>query len=135
MKTINEMVMTALTTVTQQPLLLPLYKTMIEVVVDTLPRGRVFENMLEKVFADVSVFLEQQQKAQELQQQQAALQQPQENPVLAIELQKNQLKAKELEVKEKLEQQRIDLENRQLAAETMIKAQKLELEAKGEVRR
>ena len=47
-KTINEMVMTALTTVTQQPLLLPLYKTMIEVVVDTLPRGRVFENMLEK---------------------------------------------------------------------------------------
>ncbi len=134
-KTINEMVMTALTTVTQQPLLLPLYKTMIEVVVDTLPRGRVFENMLEKVFADVSVFLEQQQKAQELQQQQAALQQPQENPVLAIELQKNQLKAKELEVKEKLEQQRIDLENRQLAAETMIKAQKLELEAKGEVRR
>lgn len=39
-KTINEMVTVALSTVSQQPLLLPLYKIMIDSVVDTLPRGR-----------------------------------------------------------------------------------------------
>lgn len=47
-KTINEMVTVALSTVSQQPLLLPLYKIMIDSVVDTLPRGRVFETVLEK---------------------------------------------------------------------------------------
>lgn len=100
---------------------------MIDSVVDTLPRGRVFETVLEKVFADVTAFLEQQQQAQQIQQQQMqqmqqqAAQQPQQNPMLALEMQKNALKAKELEIKEKLEQQRIDLENRQLDAETAIK--------------
>ena len=37
------------------------------------------------------------------------------------------------EIKEKLEQQRIDLENRQLDAETAIKVQKLDMEANGEL--
>ena len=60
-------------------------------------------------------------------------QQPQQNPMLALEMQKNALKAKELEIKEKLEQQRIDLENRQLDAETAIKVQKLDMEANGEL--
>ena len=73
-KTINEMVTVALSTVSQQPLLLPLYKIMIDSVVDTLPRGRVFETVLEKVFADVTAFLEQQQQAQQIQQQQTARQ-------------------------------------------------------------
>ena len=138
-KTINEMVTVALSTVSQQPLLLPLYKIMIDSVVDTLPRGRVFETVLEKVFADVTAFLEQQQQAQQIQQQQMqqmqqqAAQQPQQNPMLALEMQKNALKAKELEIKEKLEQQRIDLENRQLDAETAIKVQKLDMEANGEL--
>lgn len=136
-RTINDMITVALSTVTQQPLLLPLYKIMIDSVVDTLPRGRVFENVLEKVFADVTAFLDQQQKAQQLEQQrqQQAVQQPQQNPMLELERQKNALKAKELEIKEKIEQQRIDLENRQLEAETAVKVKKLDLEAQGEVKR
>ncbi len=134
-KIINETVTTALTTVSQQPLLLPLYKAMMAAVVDTLPRGRSFETVLDKVFADVSSFLEQQQKAQQIKQQQAASVPQQQNPVLKLEQEKNALKAKELAIKEKIEQQRIDLENRQLDAETAIKAQKLEMEAAGKIQK
>ncbi len=129
-KTINEMVTVALAAVGRQPLLLPLYKMMINSVVELLPRGQMFESVLEKVFADVAAFLERQQ-AQQMQQ--SAAQQP--HPSLALEIQKNALKAKELEIKEKLEQQRIDMENRQLDAETALKKQKLDMEENGELKK
>ena len=52
--TINTMIKEAFTTVSQQPLLLPLYRTMIEAVVASIPRARMFENVLEQTFNNIS---------------------------------------------------------------------------------
>ena len=131
-KTINQMVTTALSTVSQQPLLLPLYKMMIETIVDTLPHGRIFENTLEKVFSDISSFLEEQKKNQQQQQNTKAVQD--NNSLIKIEQEKNALKAKELDIKERLEQQQIDLEKRQFEVDTAIKIQKLRQDAQKEIK-
>ncbi len=129
-KVINEMITTAMSVVDAQPLLLPLYKLMIAAVVDTLPRGRSFETTMEKVFADIENFLNNQQKLKQQQALQQSKQQPQANPQIALEMQKNALKAKELDIKQKLEQQKIDLENRQLDIEAAIQSKKVAVQAK-----
>lgn len=54
-KVINEMINTALPAVSQQPLLLPLYRQMIGAVCGSLPKGRIFETVLEKVLDRKSV--------------------------------------------------------------------------------
>lgn len=129
-KTINEMITAAMSVVDSQPLLLPLYKLMIAAVVDTLPRGRSFETTMEKVFTDIENFLNNQQKLKQQQALQQSKQQPQTNPQIALEMQKNALKAKELDIKQKLEQQKIDLENRQLDIEAAIQSKKVSVQAK-----
>jgi len=144
--TINEMVSRAMTTVSQQPLLLPLYKTMIETVAGTLPKARIFDGVLEQVFTSITQelgntqaeqqqMLLQQQQQQQIQQQQLAQQQFQQqmmisqqqcnNAMVTAELQKNALKARELDIKEKLEQQKIDLSRKETEAEIWMKERQL----------
>ena len=129
-KVINEMITAAMSMVDAQILLLPLYKLMISAVVDTLPRGRTFETTMEKVFADIEVFLLNQQKAKQMQEQAKSMQPQPQNPQFTLEMQKNELKNKELDIKHKLEQQKIDLENRQLDIEAAINAKKVAVQAK-----
>ena len=128
-KIINEMVTAALTTVSRQPLLLPLYKMMMTAVVDTLPRGRIFENVMEKVFADVEDFLKKQEENEARKAEAAARAQPGENPAVELEREKNALKKRELEQKMQLEQQRVDLEKSKFATDTMLQMQKLRQQA------
>lgn len=125
-KSINEMIGVALSTVTQQPLLLPLYKEMIEAVVATLPKARSFESTLEKVFNDVSMEFENKRKLQEQQMQK----QPETDPKIMIEMQKNQLKEKELSIKEKIEMERIALDNKELDTQAAIKKEQFQTERK-----
>ena len=128
-KIINEMVTAALTTVSRQPLLLPLYKMMMTAVVDTLPRGRIFENVMEKVFVDVEDFLKKQEENEARKAEAAARAQPGENPAVELEREKNALKKRELEQKMQLEQQRVDLEKSKFATDTMLQMQKLRQQA------
>lgn len=51
---VNVMIKEAFTTVSQQPLLLPLYRTMIESVIVSMPRARMFENVLEQTFNNIA---------------------------------------------------------------------------------
>lgn len=142
--TINEMIGVAMSTVSQQPLLLPLYKAMIEAVANTLPKARVFEGVLEQVFAAVSqefndpqqdqqmqqqALMQQQMQQQQMQQQQQILQMQQQysSAMVTVEMQKNELKARELEMKEKLEQQRLELDKREMEADIRLKEQQIKL--------
>ena len=80
------MIATALPIVSQQPKLLPLYQQMASALCASLPKGRIFENVLEKVFADVAAeFAEPEAKEPN-----PALDIQKEK--LAIEHQKNQLR-------------------------------------------
>jgi len=117
-KLIHEMVSEALNTVGQQPLLLPLYKTMIEAVVGTLPKARCFESIMEKVFSDIAADLE---KAKQTP--------PETNLLVESERHKNALKVRELEFKERLEAEKLALKNKELEMNTMLK---LEAEKNGE---
>lgn len=60
-KSINEMIQIAFPVISQQPLLLPLYRQMIISITATLPSARQFENVLELAFAQIEKQLSQPQ--------------------------------------------------------------------------
>ena len=118
-KIINELITTALPVVSQQPLLLPLYHQMIGVICGSLPKGRIFETVLEKVFTDIAADLnrpEQPRKdmSTELQQQK-----------LDIEREKNHLKAKELDIKENTERTKLALTNKEMNLQNQLKVEEI----------
>ena len=125
--TINEMISTAFQTVSAQPLLLPLYRQMINAVVSTMPKARAFGGIIENVFSAVEKELmsPQPQKTPEpniaLQLEQQKLLQERE-----LEKEKNALKARELDLKEKIEQNKLYLSNKEMELQAQLKASQLE---------
>lgn len=118
-ESIGRMVREALTTVSQQPKLLPLYKSMVEAVTATMPRARCFETVLEKVFGSIE---------QELSSPPAP-RPAQPNPAVIIEMQKNALRDKELDIKAKTESDKIAFANKELEMKSDIKKRQTEVEA------
>lgn len=118
-KVINEMINTALPVVSQQPLLLPLYRQMISAVCGSLPKGRVFESVLEKVFNDISAELNrpeppQKDPAQEIQEQK-----------LEIEREKNRLKSRELDIKANAEKAKLELTDKEMNLQNKLKSEEI----------
>lgn len=118
-KVINEMINTALPAVSQQPLLLPLYRQMIGAVCGSLPKGRIFETVLEKVFNDITADLNrpeppQQDPAQEIQRQK-----------LEIEREKNRLKARELDIKANAEKAKLELTDKEMNLQNKLKTEEI----------
>ena len=118
-KVINEMINTALPAVSQQPLLLPLYRQMIGAVCGSLPKGRIFETVLEKVFNDIAADLNrpeppQQDPAQEIQRQK-----------LEIEREKNRLKARELDIKANAEKAKLELMDKEMNLQNKLKTEEI----------
>lgn len=118
-KVINEMINTALPAVSQQPLLLPLYRQMIGAVCGSLPKGRIFETVLEKVFNDIAADLNrpeppQQDPAQEIQRQK-----------LEIEREKNRLKAHELDIKANAEKAKLELTDKEMNLQNKLKTEEI----------
>lgn len=118
-KVINEMINTALTVVSQQPLLLPLYRQMIGAVCGSLPKGRVFESVLEKVFNDISAELNQPEPpqkdpSQEIQEQK-----------LEIEREKNRLKSRELDIKANAEKAKLELTDKEMNLQNKLKSEEI----------
>lgn len=104
--TVNTMIKEAFALVSSQPLLLPLYRSMIESVIATMPRARQFESVLEQTFNNISKDL--QDKPQ-----------PSENNLegnlAQAQQEKNNLKQRELDIKafsemEKAHHNRAELE-------------------------
>ena len=100
------MIKEAFALVSSQPLLLPLYRSMIESVIATMPRARQFESVLEQTFNNISKDL--QDKPQ-----------PSENNLecnlAQAQQEKNNLKQRELDIKafsemEKAHHNRAELE-------------------------
>jgi hypothetical protein len=123
-KSLNELIASALPTVSQQPLLLPLYRSMIESFCASLPRARPFEAVIEKVFTAVEADLNKKEPAQPNPQ----LQMEQER--LMIEKEKNQLKSKELEIKSQNEQAKNALTAQEMKFQAGLKIQQLADERK-----
>lgn len=123
-QSLNELIGAALPNVSQQPLLLPLYRSMIEAVCAALPKARPFEAVIEKVFTDVQAELSQPDAPQPDQQQEI------EQEKLAIEKEKNQLKARELDIKEKSEEAKVLLTEQEMKLQTGLKVQQLADERK-----
>ena len=121
---LNELIGTALPNVSQQPLLLPLYRGMIEAVCSALPKARPFEAVIEKVFADVADDLSRPdapQPNQELQIKQARVE---------VEKEKNRLRNRELDIKERNESAKLQLTEKEMNLQTGLKVQQLADERK-----
>ena len=128
-ESINTMVREAMVTVSQQPKLLPLYRCMIEAVVSTMPKARGFESVLENVFNGI----EQEFAEAELPQQPAQPLSPTTEQI--IELQKNALKDKELNIKAKIEAEKLAFADKELQAQTISKLRQSEVEEQKNIRR
>lgn len=95
--TINTMIKEAFGLVSTQPLLLPLYRSMIEAVVTSMPRTRQFENVLEETFNNITKDLNK-PKSQPMRDIQ--------NDLLEVQKEKNNLKHRELDIKAFAEQEK-----------------------------
>ena len=105
--TINTMIKEAFAIVSTQPLLLPLYRSMIEAVVASLPKARQFETVLEQTFNNISKDLQHQDppNKQELQIQKSMAQATAE---------KNALKKRELDIKAFSEKEKAEINRAEL---------------------
>ena len=123
--TINEMINAAFQTVSSQPLLLPLYRQMIMSVVVTMPKSRQFAATVEKVFKDIEQELN---KPEEAAQPNEALVLEKEKTAMQYQLEreKNDLKAKELQLKEQAEQNKLYLTNKEMEMQAQLKAAQID---------
>ncbi len=129
-ETIGKMITEAMPIVSAQPLLLPLYRQMIETVVSVMPHARSFETVLEQVFGTVSADLAKQDvpasppvmsgtpavNSQALQ-----LEQLKVRTQYEIDKEKNALKAKELDLKSReLDQKKVQLTQDLIAEQSKV---------------
>lgn len=105
--TINTMIKEAFALVSTQPLLLPLYRSMIEAVIITLPRARQFETVLEQTFNSISKDLQKQDtpNTQEFEIQKT---------LARATTEKNDLKRRELDIKAFAEQEKAKINRAEL---------------------
>ena len=125
-ESLGQLVQNALIPVSQQPKLLPLYRSMIEAVVSTMPKARCFETVLEQVFTAVE---------QELSAPEPIVQPAEPTTEQVIALQKNALKDKELNLKAAIEADKLDFSRQELQAQSLNKAREAAVEAQKNVMR
>lgn len=88
--TINTMIKEAFALVSTQPLLLPLYRSMVEAVISSMPKARQFENVLEQTFNNIS---------KDLQKTDGKPEPVIQNSLAQAQKEKNDLKRRELDIK------------------------------------
>ena len=139
---VNEMVTQAFQFISAQPLLLPLYKQMVQSVVSTLPNTRQFEPVIEDVFNKITAELQQpdgptpeQQEAQnkaqveqvraqnEMAKNQIAAQKNQND--FAIKQEQVQIKRDELALKKQIEDNKVLMENKEANMQYDLEQQKM----------
>ena len=129
-QTVTKMISEAFQLVSAQPLLLPLYRQMVNAVVATIPRSRPFEAVIEKVFSAIEQQLNQPKQP------------PQPTPDIMVKQQKNQqeyeikkeqnaIKAREIALKEQAERTKLELTNKEMDLQADLKA--AEIAAKQDV--
>ena len=123
-KTINDMITNAFGIVSQQPLLLPLYRKMTESLVAQLPNARQFEPVIDDVFNKIGEQLAQPQPEQpnaeimKVQQNQDKI-----NKDFAIKQEQNKIKQEELALKKQTEDNKIMMQNKEADMQFELKQQ------------
>lgn len=103
--TVNTMIKEAFALVSTQPLLLPLYRGMIESVIASMPKARQFETILEQTFNNIS---------KDLQRPDNQPMQNVQNNMVKIQQEKNDLKRRELDIKAFAEQEKAKVNRAEL---------------------
>ena len=125
------MVNIALPAVSQQPLLLPLYKKMVESVTATLPDARQFETVLEQVFGNIEQELAKpQEDEQSAPDPRVMVQQEKNRQEYEIKKEQNAIKQGELELKRRAEASKAALTEKEMDLQAALREQ--EILAKGE---
>lgn len=128
---IHTMITTAFQAVSAQPLLLPLYRKMIETVVITLPNARQYESVLDSVFDKIEQQLSQPTPEQPNPEMLKVQQQGQKNQQdFAIKQEQNRIKEEELVLRKQIEENKMLLTNKEMELQAQLKQQ--EIDARGE---
>lgn len=121
---ISDMIKNAFGVVTEQPLLLPLYRQMTGSLIATMPNARQFEKTIDDVFTKI-------------QQQLSQPKEPQPIPEMVkiekdyeIKKEQNQLKAEELELKKQAEINKTTLAHKEMDAQIALKNKELDIEGR-----
>ena len=128
-QSINTIIQSAFQVVSSQPLLLPLYRSMVEVLTQYLPKAKPFEPVLENVFSSIEQDLNKPEPAPVQQAPQpnfaVLLEQERMKNNFLIEKEKNALKSRELDIKEESERQKNFLTEKEMALQTLLKTEEL----------
>lgn len=132
-KTIHEMVTAAFQVVSAQPALLPLYKQMIDSVVVTLPNTRQFSAAIDETFARIEAELaqpEQEQPNPDMIRAQADMARAQADQVknaneFQIKQEANAIKQEEVELKKKIEDNKVMMANKEAEMQFALKQEEL----------
>lgn len=128
---IHTMITNAFQVVSAQPLLLPLYRQMIETVVITLPNARQYEPVIDEVFNKIQQQLSQPQPEQPDPEMLKVQQQAQKNQQDAvIKQEQNRIKAQEVANKKQIEDAKLLLAKQEMDYQAALKQQ--EIDIKGE---
>lgn len=126
-KAVSEMIQMAFGIVSQQPLLLPLYRQMISAVVATMPKARSFETAIETSFAAIEKQLNtppeptppQQTPADQINAEKVKNQ-------FEIDKEKNAIKEKEINMKEQEVMTKLELTNKEMDLQASLKDKEIE---------
>ncbi len=128
---IHTMITNSFQAVSAQPLLLPLYRKMVETIVITLPNARQYESVIDSVFGKIEQQLSQPEPEQPNPEMIKVQQQAQKNQQdFAIKQEQNRIKAEELTFKKQIEDNKLMLTNKEMEMQAALKQQ--EIAAKGE---
>ena len=125
--------MGAFNVISAQPLLLPLYKQMIESMAVTLPQARQFSSVIESVFESVQhEFSKEDKPDPEMIKATTELLKNQND--FEIKRQANTIKQEEVNLKKQVEADKVALTNKEMDLQAGLQAAKLRQQNKGEVK-
>jgi len=130
---IHEMIVNAFGVVSNQPLLLPLYKQMIESLVVTLPQARQFASVIEEVFGNIEQSLESedlQTPDPELMKIRAEIEKNKND--FEIKKQANLLKQEEINLKKQTEADKVMLTNKEMNLQAGLETAKIATQGNGD---
>lgn len=124
---IHTMVTNAFEVISAQPLLLPLYRQMIETVVVTLPNARQYEPVIDEVFGNIQQQLSQPEPEQPNPEMLKIQQQGQKNQQdFAIKQEQNRIKQDELALKKQIEDNKVAMTNKEAEMQYNLKQQEID---------
>ena len=123
---IHEMIVSAFSVVSGQPLLLPLYKQMIESLVVTLPQARQFSAAIEDVFGNLEkVLFSEDDKTEDIEMMKVQAEIEKNRNDFEIKRQANALKQEEINLKKQMQADKVALTNKEMNLQAGLESAKI----------